>query len=94
LTERGIGEDSKIIDLDCDPSDLSMEADYLSQIKYEADVLSLPIDERRQVQKKKLIAEYLLKTGKADIDGVESAGEMIEDDGDSMEIGGEIYKIG
>src|SRR5262245_26779614 len=41
LMERGIGEDSKIIDLDCDPSDLSMEANYLDEIEYEVDVLSL-----------------------------------------------------
>jgi hypothetical protein len=100
LMVRGIGEDSKIIDLDCDPSDLSMEADYLSQIKYEADVLSLPIDERRQVQKKKLIAEYLLKTGKATIDDSDGARKADYDDGDALvldedmvEIEGEIYRL-
>jgi len=70
LMERGIGEDSKIIDLDCDPSDLSMEADYLAKIEYEVDVLSLPIDERRKIQKQRMIAEYMLKIGKADINGL------------------------
>jgi hypothetical protein len=39
------------------------------------------------------IAEYLLKTGKADIDGVESRSEMIEDDGDYVEIEGVVCKI-
>jgi hypothetical protein len=92
--ESGIGEDSRIIDLDFDPSDLSLEEEYLSKIQYETDVLSLPIKERRRIQKQKLIAEYLLKTGKADIDSVVSNCEMIEDDGDLAEIDGEVYRIG
>jgi hypothetical protein len=91
--ESGICEDSKIIDLDCDPSDLSMEADYLAKIEYEVDVLSLPIDERRKIQKKRMIAEYLLKIGKADIDGVEPNSGLIEDDSDLVEIDGETYRI-
>jgi len=39
------------------------------------------------------IAEYLLKTGKANIDGVESNCEMIEDDCDLIEIAGEVYRL-
>ncbi len=69
LMDRGIGEDSKLIDLDFDPSDLSMEQEYLSNLQYETDVLSLPIEERRKIQKARLIAEYLISIGKADIDG-------------------------
>jgi hypothetical protein len=94
LIERGIGKDSRIIDLDCDLDDLSMESDYLSQIKYEVDVLALPIEERRAIQKQRMIAEYMLKIGQADIDGVESSCEMIEDDGDYVEIDGVVYKMG
>jgi hypothetical protein len=109
MMERGIGEDSKIIDLDFDPSDLSMEVEYLSKIQYETDVLSLPIEKRRKIQKQKMIAEYMLKIGKADIDGVESNCDrhsleqskntiyrlegLIEDDCDYVEIDGEVYKI-
>jgi hypothetical protein len=92
--ESGIGEDSRIVDLDFDPSDLSLEEEYLSKIQYETDVLSLPIEERRKIQKQRMVAEYMLKIGKADIDGIESNCQMIEDDGDWVEIGGEIYKIG
>jgi len=66
--ESGIGADSQIIDLDCNPDDLSMEEEYLSKITYEVDVLSLPIDERRKIQKQRLIAEYLEKTGKVTLD--------------------------
>jgi len=94
LMGRGIGEDSKIIDLDCDPSDLSMEEEYLSNIQYEIDVLALPIKERRAIQKAQLIAEYMLKIGKVIIDdsgGARNADCDIEDD--LVEIAGEIYKI-
>jgi hypothetical protein len=93
LADRGIGEESQIIDLDCDPNDLSMEEEYLLKIQYETDVLSLPIEERRAIQKQRMIAEYMLKIGKADIDGVESSCDLIEDDGDYVEIDGEVYKI-
>jgi hypothetical protein len=48
LMERGIGKESKVVDLDFDPNDLSMESEYLAKIKYETDVLSLPIEERRR----------------------------------------------
>jgi len=92
--ESGIGEDSRIIDLDCDPSDLSMEEKYLSNIQYEIDVLALPIEERRAIQKARLIAEYRLKTGKVTIDdsgGARNADCDTEDD--LVEIDGEIYKI-
>jgi hypothetical protein len=67
--------------------------EYLSQIKYEVDVLSLPIEQRRKIQRQKLIAEYLLKAGKADIDGVESICDLNKDDGDYVEIEGVVYKI-
>jgi hypothetical protein len=93
LADRGISPSSKLIDLDADPNDLSMEEEYLSRIQYETDVLSLPIEERRAIQKQRMIAEYMHKTGKADIDGVESTCELIEDDGDYVEIDGEVYKI-
>jgi hypothetical protein len=93
LADRGIGEDSRIIDLDCDPTDLSMEEDYLAKIKSEVDVLSLPIEERRTIQKQRMIAEYMLKTGKANIEGVDSNCGLIEDDGDYVEIDGAVYKI-
>jgi hypothetical protein len=111
--ESRASDTSKLIDLDFDPSDLSMEEEYLSNLQYEADVLSLPIVERRQIQKQRLIAEYMIKIGEADIDGaglqprnssdddyyvaIASAsgdnGNLIEDDGDFVEIDGEIYKI-
>ena len=93
LMERGIGEDSKIVDLDCDPSDLSREAEYLSKVKWEVDVLSLPIEERRKILKQELIADYLLKVGKADIDGVESTCDLVEDDGNYVEMDGEVYRL-
>ena len=64
LKERGIGEESKIIDLPYDPSDSSMEEDYLLKIQYETDVLSLPIEDRRKIQKQRMIANYLSRTGK------------------------------
>lgn len=63
--ESGIGADSRIVDIDdFDPNDLSLEEEYLSKVQYEVDVLSLPIDERRKIQKQKMITEYLLKTAK------------------------------
>jgi hypothetical protein len=109
LADRGIGEDSKLIDLDCDPNDLTMEEEYLANLQYETDVLALPIEERRKIEEQRLIAEYLLKYGKADIDGaglqrgnssdddyyvaVDDNGNLIENDGDIVEIDGEIYRI-
>lgn len=94
LMESGIGEHSRIIDLDCDPSDLSMEEEYLSKVKWEVDVLALPIEERRKIQKQKLIAAYLLKTGEITINdsgGARNADCDTEDD--LVEIIGEIHKI-
>ena len=55
--------------------------------------MSLPIEERRAIQKQRMIAEFMLKIGKTDIDGIESNCEMIEDDGDYVEIDGVVYKI-
>jgi hypothetical protein len=72
LMERGIGEDSRLIDLDFDPNDLSMEEEYLAKIQYEPDVLALPIEERRRIEEQRLIAEFMIKIGKADIDGAGS----------------------
>jgi hypothetical protein len=114
--ESRASDTSKLIDLDFDPSDLSMEEEYLSNLQYETDVLSLPIEERRAIQKQRLIAEYMIKIGKADIDGeglqsansddnddyyiaVDDNGNLSakavgEDDGDLMEIEGEVYRIG
>ena len=60
---------------------------------YDVDALSLPIEQRRKIQKQKLIAEYMLKIGKADIDGIESSCELIEVNGDYAEIDGAVYKI-
>jgi hypothetical protein len=98
LADRGIGENSKIIDLDSDPNDLSMEQEYLSTVQKQIDVLSLPIEERRKVQKQRLIAEYMIKAGKATIDDSDGArkadGDADRDDGNWVEIDGEIYKIG
>jgi hypothetical protein len=91
--DNGASPTSKLIDLDNDPNDLSMEEDYLSNLQYETDVLSLPIEERRAIQKQRMIAEYMLKIGKADIDGVESNSDLIEDDGDWVKIDGEMYRI-
>jgi hypothetical protein len=42
LADRGIGEDSKLIDLDFDPNDLTMQEEYLANLQYETDVLALP----------------------------------------------------
>ena len=78
--------------IDCDPSDLSREAEYLSKVKWEVDVLSLPIEGRRKILKQELIADYLLKVGKADIDGVESTCDLVEDDGNYVEMDGVFYK--
>jgi hypothetical protein len=74
-------------------NDLSMEKEYLSRIQYETDVLSLPIEERRKIQKQRLIAVYMIQIGKADIDGAESNCEIIKADGDHVEIDGVVYKI-
>jgi len=96
----GIGADSRIVDIDdFDPNDLSLEEEYISNMKWEVDVLSLPIEERQAIQKQRMIAEYMIKVGKADIDGFilsengNNAARKADGDDDLIEIDGEIYKI-
>ena len=43
--------------------------------------------------RRQTIAEYLLKVGKADIDGVESTCDLVEDDGNYVEMDGEVYRL-
>jgi hypothetical protein len=89
LKERN--PDSKLIDLDFDPTDLSMEEDYLRKMTYVVDVMSLPIEERRKIKKQKLITEYLLKIGALSID--EDRSKDFVDLDDLEYIDGKKYKI-
>jgi hypothetical protein len=97
LASRGIGEESKVVDLDFDPTDLSLEEDYLSRIEYEVDVLSLPIEKRRKIQKQKMIADYLARTDNVTlVDGeTEKRLNVCSTDGnsDNVEIGGQVYRL-
>jgi hypothetical protein len=89
----------QLTDLDFDPNDLSMEEDYLAKTQYETDILSLPVEERRAIQKQRMIAEYMIKIGKANIDGFilsensNNAARKADGDDDLIEIDGETYKI-
>jgi hypothetical protein len=58
-----------------------------------------PVEERRAIQKQRMIAEYMIKVGKANIDGFtlsengNNAARKADGDDDLIEIDGEIYKI-
>jgi hypothetical protein len=93
--ESGIGADSRIVDLDFDPTNLSLEEEYLSKVKWEVDVLSLPIEERRKIQKQKMITEYLLKSGKVTLveNCISTTPTYDDGDGDLVEIEGRLYKL-
>jgi hypothetical protein len=56
------------------------------------------VEERRAIQKQRMIAEYMLKIGRADIDGFilsengNNAARKADGGDDLIEIDGEIYK--
>jgi len=65
-----------------------MEREYLEKMEYFENIMSLPIEERRAIQKQKLIEEYLKQTGQSHL-----IKKRKSDDRDLVNIDGEYYTL-